>query len=746
MPPYFQPVLDALRAHPGDVWLEMLRDLCEAVEAEDRGKIVLLTGPFVRTANPRMRPIEDLPESLFYETMARLLFLGQDQDCLLLVEWYERVLSFAGSRQQQITENWIGVFGFVALPQPKLSEAELDRELKRLTRALNTVLAAFADAVAAEGPPVPYTPGIPGELPPGSFGTATFNRPSRSSALGAGIVKLVSAWMAVHQQFLDAALEDLGSKKKDRGAKLLALRTRWLQALGATFADPKNRSSARLAQVPIELATIKYGRSPHHTYLDASLPHEAREFGFTPYDREPQDEPPPKSVWLVDLLRYRGTQLHFLLDQYGEFYPLDFPGSNTPDGRRIQAARKKEYDARRELIDKAEKTARSLYLESENEIASFACAFHQALVSAYSAQSPANARLEAWGVLLNFLDGYLATQTVHTEFNLDDEPSYFDRQFPRAVSGGELLDCGVYAVRFAWVFLSLADCLKQAEARPPRVSFIMLPLHVGLIVEIDGMPPLIMHNQALIRLTADQSANWRKEWDAAPDTSGPDPKDPARRDEKFLEDVAAQVFLRDVDMPLRRVPVAPVSAPPKKHQVWRAFRRLVVPNIDRLFSRLVENAGRKEFQFDLRFLGALTMEKRWHDAIVVPFWNVGCHGVWNRTDARGNPLFTTESLKRDSAKRKQYADALEALITPVEASYDAEIRPMKNELTKEFRANPQLFGRAAQRVTTARRLQGAAAGIGPVGQVREHIAAIRNGTVTMPPFATEAGFLSRHGD
>ena len=57
-------LLDALRAHPGDVWLEMLRDLCEAVEAEDRGKIVLLTGPFVRTANPRMRPIEDLPESL----------------------------------------------------------------------------------------------------------------------------------------------------------------------------------------------------------------------------------------------------------------------------------------------------------------------------------------------------------------------------------------------------------------------------------------------------------------------------------------------------------------------------------------------------------------------------------------------------------------------------------------------------------------------------------------------------------
>jgi hypothetical protein len=446
-------------------------------------------------------------------------------------------------------------------------------------------------------------------------------------------------------------------------------------------------------------------------------------------------------------VRYRSTQLYFLLDELGEFYKIEGPGSDTPDGRREEAARRKAYAARRELIDTVEKHATSLRLESEDELVSFGCAWHRALMGSYPSASPDD-RAGVWEELLKFLEGHVATRTVHTEFNLDDEPSYFGRAFPRAVNGGELLDCGVYAVRLAFVFLSLAGCVGPpgGETRPPRVSFIMLPLHVGLIVEIDGLPPVIVHNQAIIRLTADQIGQWRTEWDGVRDTSGPDPKDARLRDQKFLEDVGAQMFLRDVDMPLLVLPIAPVSAPPKKQEIWKAFRRLVVPRIDRLFSSLVDRPGRKEYQFDIRFLGALTQEKRWHDTTVVPFWNSGCHGVWNRTDAAGNRLFTAEALRRSASKRAQYADALEALIKDVDASYDADIRPLKVELTKEFRANPQLSGRHAQRITTAARLEGSAKGIGPVGQVREHVAEIRKGNVTPPPFATEAGFLSRHGD
>ncbi len=737
--PYYQPVLDAIKTHP-DEWLEMVLKLCEAVEAEDGPKIVLLTRPLVTKVAPRMPPIEDLPPEVFYETMARLLFMGEHQDLQLLVEWYERLISFARGRKQKIAENWVGIFEFVTLPPANLPEKELDRQRTRITTALRGVLPTYVSAVTEAGPPPTYFP-VPGELPPGSFGTAR-SRPTLVQTLADGILKLVWAWMAVHQQFLDAALQHLGSNVKDRGEKLLSLRTRWLQALSLTFGHHRYNKSMPLAQLEIELARIQYGRSPKHRYLDAFLPHEARQFGFTPYDREPEDEPSGKSIWLADLFQHRGSQLHFLLDEYGEYYTDESASPRTAAGIHEERHRKQTYTARRKLIDQVEKRARSLRLESEDDLVSFGCAFYQALLGATAQPSP----YEAWDLLLKFVDRYLKALTTHTEFNLDEEPSYFDRLFPRAINGAALHDCGVYAVRLAFLFLSLADCVKgaYAETKPPRVSFLMLPLHVGLIVEIDGFLPFVTHNQVMFRPTYEQISEWRKEWDASPESR--DPKDSEMRDQKFLEDIATQMFLRDVDSPLLRLPIAPVSAPPKKPEIWKAFRRLVVPKIDKLFSPLVGNPGRDEYQFDLRFLTVRTLEKRWHDATVVPFWNGGCFGLWNRTDARDNRVFTVASLKQNAAKRKEYADALEALVTAVEATYDKQIRSKKNELTKEFRAHPDALGSEAQRITTASRLKNAASALGPVGQVREHLAEIRKGNVSVPPFATEADKLTRWGD
>ena len=49
-------------------------------------------------------------------------------------------------------------------------------------------------------------------------------------------------------------------------------------------------------------------------------------------------------------------------------------------------------------------------------------------------------------------------------------------------------------------------------------------------------------------------------------------------------------------------------------------------------------------------------------------------------------------------------------------------------------------------MTTAKRLRKSATGIGPVGVVRQHIDDVRKGNISEPPFADEAGFLSRTGD
>ena len=627
MAPYFQPILDLISTHPPpNGSLDLARQLCQAVETEHGEKITLLTLRVVKDVNPRMSPPVLIPEEVWYETMARLLFMGEHADLQLLLEWYDRPTTFASTRREKLAEHWDGLFAFITLPPAGLPEKELDRHLRRITTALKCVLPAYVAAVGQEGPVLLPNPAT-GEPSPGSFGTATFSRPPLSGVLGDGIRKLVLSWMAIHQQFLDAAWQQLGSNSKDRGQKLLALRERWQEALRLTLDSPRNSKSARLALLEIELGKIQYGRSPKHRYLDAFPPHEGRQFGFTPYDREPLDEPPGKSVWLADLFRYRGSQLHFLLDEYGEYYG---PNTTPRTAAEIDEERRRKatYADRRKLIDQVERRGASLRLESEDDMVRFGCAFFQTLLGA---QPSPDGRLTAWNTLLDFLDLHLRTHTIHTEFNLDEEPSYFDRLFPRAINGGMLHDCGVYAVRLAFVFLSLADCIKSvsADAKPPRVSFIMFPLHVGLIVEIDGFPPFVVHNEILFRLTPEQVSQAREEWDAAPEAS--DPKDPKLRYQKFLEDLAAQMFLRDVDLPLLRLPIAPVSAPPRKPQIWKAFRRLVVKRIDRLFSPRIEDPGRPEFQFDVRFLSILTLEKRWHDATVVPFWNVGCFGLWTQS-------------------------------------------------------------------------------------------------------------------
>lgn len=737
---YYQPVLDAIaiQAHPS---LERVRKLCEAVDAEDRGRIALLTGPFVKSEVALHPPIEDLPQELFHETMARLLMMGAHQDLQLLLEWYQP-LTIGSRTSGREVGNLVGMFTFVPVPQANLNEKELDRLLKRIAVALGYVLPAYSLAVA--NAPPPSSPTSLNEVSAGSFGTISFGSRTRVSVLEDGIRALAAAWMAVHQQFLDAALVQFGAGGARRGEKLLALRDRWMQMLRLTVL--KQPQTSRLARVAVPLARIKYGRSPHHTYQDAFEPFDARTFGFRPYDRKPQDEPTGKTIWLWDLLRLRGAQIHFLLDEFGEYYPpLEPP--RTPSAQQEEKQRVARYAERRKLIDQVGRHTKSLNLVSEDDIVDFGCAYFQAVLVSMTTQSTDDARVRAWDLLIEFLAGYLRTETAHTDFNLDEEPMYFDRLFPRSIGGAVLHDCGVYAVRLAYILLSLADCMKTAQAgsAKPMVHFVFLPLHVGLIVQIEQLAPIIIHNALVLRFTPDQAKDWRTEWESVPDTSGPDPVSPAAREVKFREDLAAQLFLPDVDLPLFTVPIAPVSAPPKKQQIWKVYRA-GVKRIGGMFAARVESAGSADFEFDLKFLNVMDLEKRWHDSNVVPFWNEQCFGLWNQKDRSNNRLYTVARLKNNPSLRTRYADSLEKLVELVDESYEKEVRPEKDKLTKEFRAKPKLIGPATQRVTTANRLRQSARGIGPVGVVRQHIDDVRKGNVSEPPFAEEARFLSRTGD
>jgi hypothetical protein len=724
--PYYQALLDLIASRPPDERLELIRQLFEAVEAERGPAIPLLTRRVVATVNPVMLPMVDIPATVWHETLARLLYLGEYGDLEELLEWYEAPISFASGRKARITETWAGVFNFVTVPAPKLSEANLVRELKRIAIALKYLIPAHTKAVADEPKPI----FDPSEPPPGSFGTATL-APPRYAVLRDGIRQLVAAWMIVHQQLYDAAWQKLGSGSADRADLFLTLRKRLADSVATIMGPPD--AKARQAEVEIELARIRYGRSPHHEYLDDFPLYESRVFGFTPYSRDPPEEPAGKRILLSDLVRYRASQLRFVLGEYGEFVAGASPRGTA--AAKAEAERRRAAAERRKLIDLVEKSARSLRLDSEDELASFACAFFRCHVAGAAKDTPpAEARQAAWDALLAFLERYLKAYTTHTEFNLDEDPSYFDRLFPRAINGGQLLDCGVYAVRMAYVLLTLAACVRSPESRPARVSFVILPLHVGLIVEVGEFPPVVLHNDVLFRPTSEDLQRWREEWDKGHEPD--DPSDPALRDLRFLEDVAAMMFCRDLDLPVARHVVAPVSTPPKKSEITRAYQRLVVKPIVRLFSKDVERPARDEYQFDLRFLAMLTEDKRWFDREVVKFWNRDAHDLWKQV--------TNDSQKPLGANRPRYASRLNALILDVSATYE-DVRVAKGKLSQELRdRRKKVLGPEAQRIVRAARLKDAGMDLGPIGAAGAHLDALKTNPDDVPGFADEAGFISQY--
>jgi len=733
--PFYQALLDLIQAHPNDARLELIRELFAAIEAENGGKVTLLLRRVVSEIIPRLFPVVEIPASVWHEALVRLLYLGEHTAFDDLLEWYEPGITLTSGRKELITETLEGVFGHLRYPAARLSAKDIDRELKRITTALRYVIAAHSLEARNEVQPTWY----PGDPAPGSFGSGTM-RPSRTTVLRGAIRPLVRGWMEVHQQLYDAAWQHLGSKASDPLEKILALRDRFLAAQLAVF-GPQGEGQARPVDVDIPLGRIEYGRSPHHEYRDMFLPTIARSYGFTPYSREPPERPETKPILLSDLMRYRSRQIQTILDEHGHFEP-------PAERPRTQAAKEALADRvlrsakRRKVIAGVARSARSLRLDTEDELASFACAFYFSWVGVADPRTTEVVRADAWHDLIVFLERYLQTYTTHTEFNLDEGAPYdrgrpyFDLLMPRAINGGQLLDCGVYAVRMAFTFLTFAGCAQALGERPPNVRFVLLPLHVGLIIDVDPFAPLFIHNDVLFRPTMDDVDRWREEWDASPHAAG-DPPDPADREQMFLEDVAAMTFLADLDMPIASHAVAPVGVPPRKNAVWTAYQKLVAKKTQQLFSKDVLDRGKPDFQFDLRFLRTTVDEKRWFDDKVVPFWNVEANQLWNREAGSDGELPET--------RRVRYQNALNGAIGRVSTDYDRNVRGAKAKLSADLRASENtILGPAAQRITRSERLKKAALDLGKLGAARTHLSNVTDGERDIPDFADEAGFIPKY--
>ena len=100
---------------------------------------------------------------------------------------------------------------------------------------------------------------------------------------------------------------------------------------------------------------------------------------------------------------------------------------------------------------------------------------------------------KALSAVIALLFDYLEAFTVHARFtNIYDQAefkdAYFDKPFPRSLAGQLVHDCGVYAMRVAYILSLVSQELGL------RFRFIRLPAHLGLIITGEGLPMFVAHN------------------------------------------------------------------------------------------------------------------------------------------------------------------------------------------------------------------------------------------------------------
>jgi hypothetical protein len=231
------------------------------------------------------------------------------------------------------------------------------------------------------------------------------------------------------------------------------------------------------------------------------------------------------------------------------------------------------------------------------------------------------------------------------------------------------------------------------------------------------------------------------QWTKNADSKDPDPAEADDKQQKFLEDLAAQLFLLDVDLPLIRVGLRDVATPPSKRQLDRAYQKLVVANYGKLFSGNLEREGDDAFDFDTEFIEAQRVEIRWHDEHLVELWNKTAHDLWHKI-ARNNVL------PSGSAIRERYARALESAVDGVEKQYADVVLTHKNKLSLKLRKDiGRILARPQPRVTFSQRLPDLVKNLGRLQDIRAHIKDVRSGNpVVPPPFSDPEFALVRQGD
>jgi hypothetical protein len=365
---------------------------------------------------------------------------------------------------------------------------------------------------------------------------------------------------------------------------------------------------------------------------------------------------------------------------------------------------------------------------------------------------------DAFDSLVELLKVYLHAFTTHTPFNIDDfGDNQLTQQFPRALTGQLVHDCGVYALRIAYM-LSL---VREDPALKLQFRFVQLPVHIGLVITSSSSPigAYLINNDTVDKYDDTELEAIRQKWDVT-DEKG-DPRTAVARtkatDDQFLGELDAKGFVPFTETPYKVTDVPHVggtSGTTDKATLWATYQSTLK---NKMLGKVTEDPKDPDYQFHLRYLGLLDKMKIHHNTQLVPYWNTVAHAAW----ADNLPALTAADAKRGAAKtpaEKKAADdefaaartkylgtkygktAMNVVdgLSAVHDAYAAEVVTVRDKLTLDLVARKkELVGPGASEASAARLLVVLAAEVEPDWwrAVADHLTNINKGLLATPPYA-----------
>lgn len=673
---FYKEVVDAIRRNPPDVGdLHVLRDLCIAVDADNKRDAFKLVQDLLKLSGFE-DPLHSISYELFHALLARILLKGWFDEFDLLIAWRQ---SLFGTQEERVADRWDGIVKIVnEKPQSLglLTRSNHEQEWKRALNGLEGAIRHFAEVRLPQ-----QTYGAPPIEP------AYYER-VLPETLREAIEQFFRVLQVLFQQILELALADLRKDWNNTGLlrKLQKLQTTLEKVLEGKdkppgLTPPVERIKRVLNQT-IRVAEFRYGgRGKQHRFLDAFPPHSARNVIFTSLDREDKDEPHVRGEKIKSIHVSRDRQLGFYLATYGHLWDQKQPLSG-------------EHLRRRALI-KGKHGGQLRLTDNDDFVLFLSNYFEDRVVELTSPGADSlpklDASIQAWRETVDLWSGFLRNLNSHSRLNLTEgPPNYLTHVFPRNIVGRLLHDCGVYAVRSAYTLLSVFDRINRLHsniAGTVTARWVRLPLHVGLMIECSDFGLVVQHNEHAGAFTHHELKLVRDDWiDNKPDTEI-DPVDAGAATLKFHEDLAANGFSSDLDMPVSSTPVIGTGETVTTDTIWNSYQKKVVPS--QLFTRLVGASNAPQYQFDVRYLRLSEQEREWYNEYVLQFWNGDCNDIWKHW----KPILTDPKNDRPDVlpkKKLQYTDALQEALKTVEDSYKKILRK-KEALSRDLGADPKLL-------------------------------------------------------